>query len=101
MGAVVIIMAHMLKWDAQPAFRGPSWSRSIATGRARVHRLLACHPSYRTRTAEALAAAYPAAKRLAVKETGISEDAFPTTMPYTWPEIMGGIGEPDQGKIDG
>jgi len=88
-GAFRIIILHMLKWDHQPEERGASWRRSINAARDRVWGELASSPSFRSRTAEAIARAYPSARLRAWEETGVFKLASePKECPYSWDELM-------------
>jgi len=86
--AIRVILLHMLKWDRQPEGRGNSWRRSINGHRERVYGELASSPSFRQRLPEAIENVYPQARLMAAEETGVFEQLFPATCPYTWEQIM-------------
>ena len=87
--ALRVILQHMLKWDYQPERRGESWRRSINGARERVWAELATSPSFRSRTEEAVAQAYPLARIEAAAETGVYKlERELKTCPYSWDEIM-------------
>ena len=86
--ALRVLLLHMLKWDHQPALRGRSWSVSIREQRLRLGDVLADNPGLRPRIDEAVMRAYRRARLRAVKETGLEEESFPETCPYSWDEIV-------------
>ncbi|MEH3147608.1 MAG: DUF29 domain-containing protein [Methylobacterium frigidaeris] len=86
--ALRIILLHLLKWDRQPGRRTRSWTVSIRTQRIIAARLLDRHRSLGNRLAEAVGEAYRLAVIEAAGETGLDDDVFPTTCPYTTAEIM-------------
>jgi hypothetical protein len=85
--ALRVLMLHMLKWDHQPRKRSRSWAVSIAAQRIEIEDVLADNPGLRPRIPEAMARAYRQARTLAARETGLPEDKFPATCPYTYNEI--------------
>ncbi|RVU14627.1 DUF29 domain-containing protein [Methylobacterium oryzihabitans] len=86
--ALRIILLHLLKWDHQPGRRTRSWTVSIRTQRIVAARLLDRHGSLRGRFAAAVDDAYRLAAIEAAGETGLDDDVFPETCPYTTAEIM-------------
>ncbi len=85
--AIRQVILHMLKWDYQVPYRSRSWQGSILEHRARIDQDLVDSPSYRARTVEAVAKAYPLALAAAVKQTRLPLKTFPETCPYDWAEI--------------
>ena len=90
-----VLMVHLLKWRYQPNFRGVSWRLSIANARDEVAELLEDSPSLRTKIADLVARRYPAARNRAALETGLAEDAFPPTCPFTERELLDAAYWPD------
>lgn len=86
--ALRVLMLHVLKWDHQPANRSRSWVLSIRSQRLEAEDVLSDNPGLKPRVAEAVARGYRKARLEAAKETGLDEDAFPATCPYTWDEIV-------------
>ena len=86
--ALRVLMLYMLKWDHQPALRGRSWSVSIKDQRLRLGDVLADNPGLKSRVEEAIMRAYRRARLKAVKETGLEEDTFPETCPYSLDDIV-------------
>jgi hypothetical protein len=85
-----ILLAHLLKWDAQPKRRSRSWAATIAEQRDQIEALLEESPSLRQHLDETARRAYPRAVRLAAIETGLPRDAFAPELPYGAREILGG-----------
>ena len=98
-GALRVVLIHMLKWDKQPEERGNSWRRSINAARERVYSELASSPSFRPRIAEAIARAYPLARLKASDETGVFEQCFEQACPYSWEDIMNRPHELDPDRV--
>jgi hypothetical protein len=40
-----VLLLHLLKWQEQPARRGPSWRRSIRNARQEIEEIVAESPS--------------------------------------------------------
>jgi hypothetical protein len=83
-----VILIHMLKWDHQPERRTRSWVTSIRSHQAAAGDVLEDSPGLRSRQPVALARGYRRARIDAGGETGLGEDAFPETCPYTLDEVM-------------
>jgi hypothetical protein len=85
--ALRVLMLHMLKWDHQPERRTRSWMLSIKVQRQDLADVLADNPGLKPRIAEALQRAYRHARIEAAQETGLDEDVFPATCPYSFEDI--------------
>ena len=86
--ALRVLMLHLLEWDHQPDRRSRSWTAAVREQRRRVLRQLRRNPGLKSRLEEALAEAYEDARDEASGETGAPLNAFPTTRPYEYVEIM-------------
>jgi Domain of unknown function DUF29 len=84
-----ILLAHLLKWQAQPKRRSRSWAATIAEQRAQIEALLEENPSLRPHLEEAARSVYARAVRLAAIETGLQRRAFPDDLPYAVAQILG------------
>jgi Domain of unknown function DUF29 len=82
------ILHHLLKWQAQPGLRGPSWQRTLREQRRQAEKLLKESPSLRPQIAELIDAAYPDALTDALDETGLRPQAFPISCPFTAEQIL-------------
>jgi hypothetical protein len=85
--ALRVLMLHMLKWDHQPKRGSRSWVLSIKAQRGDLDDVLDDNPGLRPRIAEAIERAYHKAHIEAAQETGLDEDAFPATCPYSFEDI--------------
>jgi Domain of unknown function DUF29 len=71
-----ILLAHLLKWQAQPKRRSRRWAATIAEQRDQIDALLDENPSLRSYLDGVARRAYPRAVRLAAIETGLPRHAF-------------------------
>ncbi len=79
---LIVLIAHLLKWQYQPEHSPSSWRGSIIEQRVQVGRELRLSPSLKPFLTEAIDEAYPDALRIASQETGLGADAFPAACPY-------------------
>ncbi|OKH30028.1 hypothetical protein NIES2119_31630 [[Phormidium ambiguum] IAM M-71] len=82
-----VLLGHLLKWEYQPSKRSRSWVTTIREQRRRVAKLLQKNPSLKSFLNEAMLEAYLSGVDLAIEETGIELDDFPSEIPYTWEQI--------------
>lgn len=85
---LAVLLAHLLKWKAQPNRRGRSWELTIREQRARLALHLRDNPSLKAASPEATADAYHRALLRAQRETGLAEDAFPVECPWTLDQVL-------------
>jgi len=85
---LIILLAHLLKWQFQPEHRCSSWSGSIVEQRVQIEDLLDASPSLGSLIPELMAHTYPKALKIASKETGIPYSGFPSASPYTLDQIL-------------
>ncbi len=83
-----VLLLHLLKWQEQPARRGPSWRRSIRNARQEIEEILAESPSLAQRLPEMIAQAYPKALESAIDDTGLPSNRFPPRCPYRKDELL-------------
>ena len=83
-----VLIAHLLKWEFQPALRSNSWKATIIEQRMRVRRIIEDSPSLAPYPGETLAGAYIIGKNTAITDTGLSESAFPMSCPYTTEQVL-------------
>jgi Domain of unknown function DUF29 len=86
--ALRVLMAHILKWDHQPALRSRSWILSIQEQRIEITDVLDDNPGLKPRLTDAIARAYRRARIEAAKETGLEEDKFPAVCPYAFDDMI-------------
>jgi hypothetical protein len=82
------LLAHLLKWQYQPARRGTSWRNTILTQRIDIQELLEDSPSLRHEIEDRVASAYEKAVLAAENETGIEGRRFPERCPYGLEQIL-------------
>lgn len=87
---MAVLMAHLLKWEFQPALRSTSWQLTIRDQRIQINKRLQRTPSLRRCLADAdwLADAWVDALGAAVKETGLSRAIFPDDIPWDAAQVL-------------
>ena len=93
---LLVLLAHLLKWHFQyrslstrwREFKGDSWRSTMVEQREQLAGLLSQSPGLKSAIDETIAEAYPAAVRLARKETGLPASTFPDRCPYTRAQIF-------------
>jgi len=93
---LVILLAHLLKWQLQPAYRSTSWRSSIIEQRKQIQRQIQHSPSVRPYVAEAMVEAYPDAVDIAARETLLDSGGFPSACPYSQEQVLDFDYYPDQ-----
>ena len=92
----IILIAHLLKWHYQRPtlaeqwkdFEGKSWRKTIIEQRAQLGFLLDKVPSLKPSLELARQEAYPTARQLAIKETGMPPTTFPSECTYTVDDLL-------------
>lgn len=92
---LAVLIAHLLKWQHQPSFRGHSWQLTLKEQRCQLHRLLKDNPSLHARLPELMDEAYGDAILAAAKETGLDEAVFPEQCPYAPSDVLSWAFYPD------
>jgi len=81
---LAILLGHLLKWQYQPDYpHRKSWRATINTQRRAIAKLLAENPSLRVQLDNLVTEAYPDGLDLAVAETPLDYEAFPSRCPWT------------------
>lgn len=85
---VVVLLAHLLKWQYQPARRGASWRRTIDAQRADIAYALTESPSLRPKLEDGAftTVLWKKAIAQAVNETGL--DTFPDECSWTMGQVL-------------
>jgi hypothetical protein len=83
-----LIIMHLLKWRAQPAFRSKSWERTLRTQRRDLERHLDRNPSLSPLLPGVLIEQYEDAVSEAISETGLAESNFAARCPYSVEQVM-------------
>jgi hypothetical protein len=84
---LVVLMAHLLKWEFQPDRRSRSWRATIITQRQELAEL-AGTGVLRDHAEAVLAEAYVNAVELASAETGLTGETFPAACPHTVEQLL-------------
>jgi hypothetical protein len=84
-----ILLAYLLKWEAQPKRRSRSWAATIAEQRDQIEALLEENPSLWLGLDELARRVYPRAVRLASIDAGLSRRAFSDELPYAVAQVLG------------
>ncbi len=86
---LVILIAHLLKWQYQSNRQGKSWRVTIDEQRDQVTAgLLEETPSLKPYLVEAVKKSYSRAVKLAAKETGYTISHFPKQCPYNLAQLL-------------
>ncbi|NVD71350.1 DUF29 domain-containing protein [Duganella sp. BJB1802] len=85
---LVVLLAHLLKWQFQASHRGPSWVHSISTQRVAIDDAVEDCPSLQTLLDDPqwLATAYRRAVRDAQAQTQLK--VFPTELPWRMEQVL-------------
>jgi len=88
-----VLLAHLLKWTAQPDLRyaaggASSWLNTIIEQRSQLESIFEQSPSLERHARESLDAAFCKAVKEAAYETRQPRDEFPTTCPFAFEQIM-------------
>jgi len=85
---LAILLQHLLKWEFQPEKRKYGWRASIVEQRLQIDGLIEVSPSLRSWPEAVLAKSYRLARTRAADETGLPENGFPETCPYSLALIL-------------
>ena len=87
---MAILLAHLLKWQYQPARRGASWEKTIKVQRTQVNRRIQKTPSFKhtLQDTEWWEDTWGDAITQASKETGIELTVFPESCPWAAEQIL-------------
>jgi len=83
-----VLIAHLLKWQFQPAARSSSWVGTIKEQRRKLNRLLRENPSLKNITPDKISDAYGDALAIVEKDTGLNETNFPELCTFTIVQIL-------------
>ena len=81
---LTVLLLHLLKCALQPTLQGNSWRLSIANSHDEILDHLDENPSLKAQLDGALATAYRYARHKAAAETGMVEEAFASTCPWSF-----------------
>lgn len=83
-----VLLMHLLKCQFQHDCVSGSWLRTLDEQRIQIETLLQDSPSMAPGVARVVAKVYPAAVRLAMRETGLDGKVFPTELPYSIEQLL-------------
>ena len=85
-----VLIAHLLKWQYQPAKRCRSWQGTMAEQRGKIDLLLSDSPSLKPRLQGATTdrKVYQHAKNRFFSDTGIDLATLPPNNPYTTAQLL-------------
>ena len=86
---MIVLLAHLLKWSAQPELSGRSWRATIGVQRRQIAILLDDSPSLRPLLKQVMVDEYGRAVATAVRETGLFAESFPAGCVWTADEVLG------------
>ena len=90
-----ILIAHLLKWKFQPVRRSKSWALTIKNQRYEIRDLLKESPSLRKEIELRFFDAYEKALIVAAEQTGIDEENFPKSCPFSLEQCLDGAFLPE------
>ena len=87
---MAVLLAHLLKWEHQPARRSKSWQYTLTTQRKEVAYVISEAPSLRTKFSDErwLDIVWSKAKSQAESETGLDIDTFPEVCPWPISDVL-------------
>lgn len=88
MNRLAILIAHLVKWQFQPAKRGRSGMLTIKNQRFDIADLLDESPSLRSEIAIQCHHAYEKALIIASEQTGLDEDQLPPSCPFSLDQCL-------------
>lgn len=78
---LVVLLAHLLKWEYQPDHRSGSWQATILEQQRELRQLLESGTLHNHAIA-VIAEAYADARKQAAAETGVTRGSFPEECPW-------------------
>jgi hypothetical protein len=87
---LVVLLAHLLKWEFQPERQSRSWRLTVKEQRLAINEHLTECPGLKPLVNEMLRTAYRRAVIQAARETGLEESDFPAHSPWTFGQALDG-----------
>ena len=97
---MAVLLAHLLKWEHQPARRSKNWQYTLTMQRKEVAYVISEAPSLRTKFTDErwLDIVWSKAKSQAESETGLDLDTFPEVCPWPISDVLNEAWLPDSHK---
>lgn len=92
---LIVVLAHLIKWEYQPNYRCGSWRGSIKEHRRRINKALKKYPGPKPYFREIFSDCYFPAKEWTSEETGLPSTNFPESCPFTPEEVLNSDYLPD------
>lgn len=83
-----ILLTGLLRWSEQVDLRCHGWAATLDGQRRAIARILRDSPSLRREIPDLVARIYPVAKARAVLESGLFDDSFAESCPFSEDEIL-------------
>lgn len=81
--AVSVLVAHLLKWEFDPAGRNDACRALIQSLRVRIATIIIARPNLAPHAGRTLRRRYRTARTIATAATGLKTSAFPDDCPYS------------------
>jgi hypothetical protein len=85
---LVVLLAHLLKWQYHPSHRGSSWESTIRGQRFEILKVLKENPGLKRVAHECFDWSYKRARFDAMGETRLKLSVFPTDCPWTLNQVL-------------
>jgi hypothetical protein len=89
---LVVLLAHLLKWEHQPDRRSGSWQATILEQQRELRQLLESG-TLRNHAVASFARAYTDARKQAAAETGLARAVFPEECPWDMEGALADLSE--------
>jgi hypothetical protein len=85
---LAVLIAHLLKWQFQPAGRNNSWKYTIEEQREEIIELLKESPSLKNKINQELGRAYHRGVLIAATETDLGKEVFPKQCSFSLEKLI-------------
>lgn len=85
---LAVLLAHLLKWQYEPARQGKSWRLTIKEQRIKIKKCLRDNPGLKLQVSDIMMDAYDEGLIIAMRETEMDESIFPTICPWSFERII-------------
>lgn len=85
---LIVLLAHLLKWQYQQDHRSNSWRLTIEEQRFQSNKCLRQNPGLKPSLPAILEDAFEGSRFLAAKDTGFKKSVFPDTCPWSQLQVL-------------